>query len=87
MTNPYEEAELQLNDVLSAAMTISPDGDFEEARRYLDHGEYELALDTIAATLAEGGKRADAALYAKFVKLGREMDFEESNWAAIRPST
>jgi hypothetical protein len=87
MTNPYDEAERQLNDVLTAALAISPDGDFEEARRYLDHGEYELALDTIAATLAEAGKRAHAALYAKFVELGRQMDFEESNWASIRPAT
>jgi hypothetical protein len=87
MTNPYDEAERELNDVLAAALAISPESDFEEARRYLDHGEYELGLDTIAATLAEGGKRADAALYAKFVELGRRMDFEESNWASIRPAT
>jgi hypothetical protein len=85
-SNPYEEAERQLNEVLAASVELAPGGDFEEARRYLDHGEYELALDTIAATIAQAGKRVGAELYAKFVALGREMGFDESNWDSIRPA-
>jgi len=76
-----------VNEVLQAAMTLLPDNPFEEARYHLDHGEYGLALDTIAATLAQAGKRATPGLCASFVSLGRHMGFEGSNWMAIRPLT
>ena len=79
------ELERAMSDILSDAAQTLPGESFEEARRYIDHNEFELALDTIAATVAEAGKRVDANLYAKFVQLGNEMQLAETFWERIRP--
>jgi len=85
MSSRYKELDIEVNSVFSAAIEIAPAADFTEARDYLDHGEYDLALAGIAATLAEDGKRATSALYLKFVRVGEQLGFEETFWAGIRP--
>lgn len=85
MNMSSSELERAMSDVLSGAAQILPAESFEEARRYIDHNEFELALDTIAATLAEAEKRVDASLYANIVQLGNEMQMAPSFWERICP--
>lgn len=85
MSMPYQDLEKRLLEVLTEASGLLPGESFEEARGYIEHNEFELALDTIAATLANAGVRVDHDLYAKFVSLGNEMKLNESTWTDIRP--
>ena len=82
----YQDLERRVVIVLAKAKGLLPSQSFEEARDYIEHSECELALDTIAATLAAAGVRVDRDLYAEFVFLGNEMEMDEGNWTDIRPS-
>lgn len=81
----YQELEHDVAEVLALANQLLPAESFAEARHYMNHNEFELGLDTIAATLAASGKRIKPQLYAKFLLLGNELQMDESFWESIRP--
>lgn len=85
MSHPPEDVESRLNALLSEVAHLAPAETFEEAREYLDHAGYGLALDTIAGTLALKGARVDQTLFGRFVDLGRAMGMEDEFWERIRP--
>jgi hypothetical protein len=80
------EVERQFGDLLATAKRVLPTESFDEARHYMDHSELELALDTIAATLSEAGKRASPELYVKFLTLANAAGIPETFWDSVRPT-
>jgi len=82
---PEKEVERQFGELLATAIGELPTESFDEARHYMDHSELELALDTIAATLCEAGKRASPELYAKFLTLANAVGIQETFWDSVRP--
>lgn len=87
MNMSYQHLENELGEVLASAEQLLPTESFTEARHYMDHNEFELALDTTAATIAASGTRVSPELYAKIISLGKEMQMEESFWEPIRPNS
>jgi hypothetical protein len=87
MDMSYQDLEDELAEVLASAKQLLPTESFAEACHYMDHNEFELALDTIAATIAASGTHVGPELYAKFISLGNEMQMDESFWESIRPNS
>jgi hypothetical protein len=83
----YQDLQGELAQVLVLAKQLLQAESFDEACHYMDHNEFELALDTIAATIAASGAQVGPQLYAKFIKLGNEMQMDESFWEKIRPKS
>jgi hypothetical protein len=87
MDMSYQDLERELAEVLVSAKQLLPTESFAEACHYRDHNEFELALDTIAATIAASGTQVSPQLYARFTSLGNKMQMDESFWEEIRPKS
>jgi hypothetical protein len=87
MDMSYQYVERELAEVLLSARQLLPAEAFAEACHYRDHNEFELALDTIAATIAASGTKVSPQLYARFTSLGNKLQMDESYWENIRPKS
>src|ERR1700674_28788 len=87
MTSPlFFEMDARIKDILDQARSHFPDGDFHEGQEFYDHGEWELALDSIFWALKVLHRDVPVDLYEKIVNASERMSvFDVSHWDEIRP--
>jgi hypothetical protein len=85
MTSHYE-IDARIKDIIEEAHYLFPDADFSEGIHFYDHGEWELALDSVFFTLKAVNKDVPIDLYEKIVSAAERMKlFPISHWDAIKP--
>ena len=85
MSFSHQELEDQILVLIRAVGPLLPEDSFAQAHYFIDHNEFDLALDTVGAILAKAGVRVDASVFATFIRLGSALDIDDANWDAIRP--
>lgn len=72
----FEEIELLFTNLLTAAAPVLSDSERTEVQKFIDVGEYGLALETVADIYAEEKKIASANVVALFERLIGAMSIE-----------
>jgi len=76
----------RIKNIIEEAHYLFPDADFSEGAHFYDHGECELALDSVFFTLKAVNKNVLIDLYEKIVSAAERMKlFPISYWDAIKP--
>ena len=72
----FETVELMLMELLVAASSQLATSERAEIQRFIDVGEYGLALDTATLIYLEEGKIASAAVFSLVERLATAMSLE-----------
>lgn len=72
----FEEIELLFSNLLAATSPVLSDSERAEVQRFIDVGEYGLALETTADIYTEGEKIASSDVVALVVCLAEAMSIE-----------
>lgn len=72
----FEEIELLFSDLLAAASLVLSHSERAEVQKFIDVGEYGLALETAVDIYAEEKKMASAGVVALIEHLAEAMSIE-----------
>ncbi len=72
----FEDIELLFSNLLAAAAPVLTDSELAEVQKFIDVGEYGLALETAADICAEEKKVASADVVALIERLAEAMSIE-----------
>lgn len=70
--------------VLAALSETLTESELEEVRRFVDHGEYGLALETLCDIVEEEDKRVSPEAYDRVCKPGASMGTEQEMERRLR---
>lgn len=74
----FEEIELLFSKLLAAAVPVLSDSERAEVQKFIDVGEYGLALETAADIFGEENKVASADVVMLIGRLAEEMLMESA---------
>lgn len=72
----FEQIELWFSELLTAAAPVLSNAEQEEIQRFIDVGEYGLALETAVDIYAEENKLASTEVMALIERLAEAMKLE-----------
>jgi hypothetical protein len=81
----YLDLEQRLRSLLAEVAGLLPAEDADQVAEFLDHGEYGLALETLADALTAQGRPVPRLAFASITGLVETMGMDDRSVRMLRP--